>query len=208
MTKEKDKKATGRSRISVGQISCFILLLVLVGVSWKVYGSNVKIKGLNLSLKKVSAEKKKVEKKQKKVVFAASVLSELQGWKNAPPFASTMIKGLGQIPSGLSLKEYSLTRYFSIYTLNKELIPKRLPHPIRVVYLSDSFSVNIDEVKKGSGIYLFDQFKDQLGKKMGGKLEFSRVFSSEEEEKNPTEKASWIIFGECSKTPLWKGSIK
>jgi hypothetical protein len=208
MKKENEIKEAGRSRFGIWQISCFILLLVLAGVSWKVYGSNVKIKELNLSLKKVSAEKKKVEKKQKKVVFAASVLSELQGWKNAPPFASTMIKGLGHIPSGLSLKKYSLTRYFSIYTLNKDLIPKRLPHPIRVVYLSDSFSIDIDEVKKGSGIDLFDQFKDQLEKKTEGKLEFSRVFSSEEEEKNPTEKASWIIFGEGSKIPLWKGSIK
>ena len=66
MTKEKEMKKAGQSRFSIGQISCFILLLVFVGVSWKVYGSNVKIKELNLSLKKVSAEKKKVEKKQKR----------------------------------------------------------------------------------------------------------------------------------------------
>jgi hypothetical protein len=181
-----------------------VILLLLQGVN--LYFSGKKIKYLSCLLKDKISKRAEVETREKKIFFATSVLSELKGWQTLPPPSD--IKELEQIPPGLILKEYSLTRHLFVSVLNEKKSSERLPKPIRAIHFLDFISIDIDEEKKGSGVHIFPQLKTSLETMCSCKLKSSREFSSIEEEKNPTEKASWVISGKKPSLPLWKKSIK
>jgi len=203
---KRENKKTERPYFYKGKIVLFFIVILLFLLGLDLHRSIKETKRLNVLLKKGVSRRERAQAQRKKMFFATSVLSELKGWQTLPPPSS--IKEFEQIPSGLMLKEYSLTRNFSISILNEKKSPKRLPKPIRVICFSDFISIDVDEETKGSGVHIFPQLKTTLETMCSCKLQSLRNFSSIEEEKNPTEKASWVISGEKPPLPLWAKSIK
>jgi hypothetical protein len=184
-----------------------VLLLFVGVVGWRNHLQKLEIQGLKKQLKVATAQECRARGIKRKALLSVTALAELQGWKEASPFASDFVGGLTSFSSALLLQDCLLERQFSIKPLDGGSPSPGLPSPVHTLCLFDSALLTVYETKKGSGVRPLPALLSQIKAATGCPVEYERCSWDARWDEPGTDrvagKSAWNLSVEIPPHPLW-----
>lgn len=202
--KEKQKTRQGWGGIAA---TLFALLVLVAGTGWRIHLQGLEIRRLEKELANAVGQEARARSRKRQALLCVSALGELQGWRQASPFTSSIVAELASLPDALRLQDCLLERQISLRPLADGAAGPWLPPPFHAIHLTDTASLSVYETKKGGGGRALPGFLSEMNKKTGCAMACERGSLDPRWEEPGTGRVAgrcaWHLSTELPPRPLW-----
>ena len=184
-----------------------VLMVLVVGTGWRLHLQGVEIQRLEKQRENVGGQEDRARDRKRQALLCLSALSELQGWRQASPFMSSIVVELASLPDALRLNDCLLECQLSLRPLADGAANQWFPLPFHAIYLTDIASLKVYETQKGGGVRALPDFLSGMKEKTGCTMAYERGPLDSRWEEPGAEyvvgKNAWYLSLELPPYPLW-----